>query len=73
MAYALQIHKNEKYDYTVLSWLTKLNKYNFTITHLLDRDNVLSDLLLWVQDILIETIKASIWSVNQQTYFLLIW
>ncbi len=45
MTYMLQVYKNKKRDKAVVGWITKLNEYDFTISHLLGIDNVLSDLL----------------------------
>jgi hypothetical protein len=59
MAYALQVHKNEKRDRTVLGWLARLSEYYFTTTHLPGRDNVLPDLLSRVQGLAEETVEAS--------------
>jgi hypothetical protein len=49
MAFALQVHKNEKRDRTVLGWLAKLSGYDFKTTFLPGRSNTLPDLLSRVQ------------------------
>jgi hypothetical protein len=69
MSFALQVHKNEKRDRTMLGWLAKLSEYDFKTSFIAGRSNTLPDLLSRVQGINSAVKIGKIISTNSFPYF----